>query len=137
MWSYMKFIDLLDFDLLEKNPSVKLFFSKEPSFLHNNFNFLMNWSANLTDLQFQIRISDFLYVIAPLAFDNGNIFLSQIFRLHTWILFAIFDFSCLEVKSEFLYQKFHWKSNSRFCNGSFNELPTSKKRRVSISSELR
>ena len=55
MWSYMKFIDLLDFDLLEKNPSVKLFFSKEPSFLHNNFNFLMNWSANLTDLQFQIR----------------------------------------------------------------------------------
>ena len=29
-------------------------------------------------------------VLTPLAFDNYNVFLVQIFRLHTWVLFAIF-----------------------------------------------
>ena len=39
---------------LKKNPLVKLFFSKELSFLRNNINFPTNLSADQTDLQFQI-----------------------------------------------------------------------------------
>ena len=37
-------------------------------------------------------------VVAPPALDNDNVTLIQIFRLHTWVLFAIFLF-CVEVES--------------------------------------
>ena len=81
--------------------------------------------------------SNIFSVITPLAFDNDYFSLIQIFRLHTWFLFAIFSFFCVEVKSEFLYQIFYWKLTSRVHNGFFNEMLTSKNRRVGFSSELR
>ena len=82
-------------------------------------------------------------VITPLTFHNDNVSLIQMFRLHTWVLFNIFLFFCAEVKSEFLYQNFYWKSticekqsNSYVRNGLFNEELTSKNRRVSFPFEL-
>ena len=50
-------------------------------------------------------------VITPLAFDNDNVSLIEIFRIHTWVLFAtFFFFFCVEFKSGFLYQNFNLKS---------------------------
>ena len=50
-------------------------------------------------------------LITPLAFDNDNVSLIQIFRLHNRVLFNIFLFFCAEVKSGFLHQNFYWKSS--------------------------
>ena len=38
----------------KKNPLVKLLLSRSLSFLHNNLNFLRNWSEEHAELQFQI-----------------------------------------------------------------------------------
>ena len=91
-------------------------------------------------------IYDWLYwpfnaaVIAYFWYFNKNKF-SVITPLT--FLFNIFLFFRAEVKSEFLYQNFYWKSticekqsNSYVRNGLFNEELTSKNRRVSFPFEL-
>ena len=42
----------MDFHLFEKKSSDETYFSKEPSVLQNNINFLMNFSEEQANLQF-------------------------------------------------------------------------------------
>ena len=85
--------------------------------------------------------NDIFSVILPLAFDNDNVSLIQIFS-YTPEFFSLYYFFCVQVKSGFLYQNLYWKSinllknsNSLVRNGSFNEMLISKNKRVSFYSE--
>ena len=51
-------------------------------------------------------------VITPFAFDNDHVSLIQIFRLHAWVLFAVFFFSAPKLCAKiFIEYQLHVQSN--------------------------